>query len=352
MKQKKSKKKIIIKIIIFILILVVLFLLVECFKPTWTPKIKGDNSISELREVEINGTSLEVMIRGCDKSNPVIIFVHGGPCCSEIPYARKYQDLLEKNFTVVRYDQRGSGKSYHFGIDYSKVNAETHVEDLLALTKYIEEYLGKDKIILIGHSYGTYIATIAAKQSPELYTAYVGIGQMSDTAKSELDGLHSCMEAAKLAGNNDDYDYLKGLEDKIAKGEGFTPRQYVHKYGGDARKIDAEADTIKGCWFGKEYSLLDMIRSEISSSKYQEGLVMEALNNPVTQIVDTIEIPVYFVMGKYDCETSPNAAESYLNSLKGIGEKKMIIFEESAHYPQFEEEDKFYQWMCETFLEK
>ena len=77
--------------------------------PTWTSQINRENSISTLEQVEINGSGHEIMIRGKDKNNPVIIFVHGGPGTSEIPYAQKYQKLLEEKFTVVNYDQRGSG---------------------------------------------------------------------------------------------------------------------------------------------------------------------------------------------------------------------------------------------------
>ncbi|WP_252250686.1 alpha/beta hydrolase [Clostridium sp. ZBS13] len=197
----KYKSLTIIKVIFFI---IAMFLLFQCFKPTWTPKIKGESSISELHKVHINGTELEVMIRGYNKENPIAIFVHGGPCCSEIPYVRKYQDLLEKNFTIVHYDQRGSGKSYNIGTDYSNVCADTHVEDLIELTKYIEEYLGQEKSILIGHSYGTYIATMASNQQPELYQAYIGIGQVSDMVQSELDGLNKCIAAAKIAKDMDD----------------------------------------------------------------------------------------------------------------------------------------------------
>lgn len=348
--MKKSIKTV-IKAIKYIFLIILIFLTAECLKPTWTPGIRGDNSISELRKVKVNGTSLEVLIRGSNKANPVVIFVHGGPCCSEIPFVRKYQDMLEKNFTIVHYDQRGSGKSYRFGTDYSEVTAGTHVEDLIAFTKYIEEYLGKDKVILIGYSYGTYIASIAAQKSPQLYSAYVGIGQMSDTIESELDGLHTCMKEAKAAGNEEDYAYLQKLEDRIAQGEIITPRQYVRKYGGAARLIDDNKDYVKGFFFGTEYNLLDAIRFNAAASRYQEALIQEALDKPVTRIADVIDIPVYFIMGKYDCMTSPKAAGNYLKNIKGEGEKKIIIFDKSAHYPQFEEKEKFYQWMCGTFLE-
>lgn len=326
-----------------------MFLIVRFFMPPYTHSIHAENSISELRKVKINDTDLEIMIRGNNRDNPVIIFVHGGPCCSEIPYVRKYQDLLEQEFTIVHYDQRGSGKSYEFGKDYSYVTADTHVDDLLELTGYIEGYLKQGQVILIGHSYGTYIATIAAAKRPELYRAYVGIGQMSDTIESELDSLHKCMEAADKEGNTDDVTYLTGLEASITRGEFLTPREYVRKYGFAARNIDENADYMKGFLLGSEYNLLDAIRFYLALGKYQEGLIMEALNNPITDRVTELELPIYFIMGKYDGMTSPEAAEEYLNHISGASARELVIFENSAHYPQFEEEEKFFDWMCRTF---
>ncbi|MNJ43741.1 short chain dehydrogenase [compost metagenome] len=151
-------KKIIITISIAILILCLLVL----YFPTWTPKLTGQNSIHVLEQVKINGVSQEIMIRGSDLNNPVVIYVHGGPGVSEIPHAKKLQDLLETTFTMVNYDQRGSGKSYHFFQDYSSLSSDLLVEDLLALTDYITERLGKKKVILIGHSRDVYCYSCCA----------------------------------------------------------------------------------------------------------------------------------------------------------------------------------------------
>ena len=225
------------------------------------------------------------------------------------------------------------------------------MEDLIELTKYIEEYSGQEKVILIGHSYGTYIATMAASQEPELYQAYVGIGQVSYMIESELDGLNKCINAAKIAGDMEDVKQLESFRNDIEQGNAIVPRQYVRKYEFAARNINENEDYIKGFLFGTEYNWSDAIRFFVATSKYQDELIMETIKYQITDIVESIDIPVYFVMGKYDCMTSPEVAEKYLTNLGGERTKEMVIFEDSAHYPQFEEKEKFYEWMCNTFLE-
>lgn len=99
--------------------------------------------------------------------------------------------------------------------DYSNLTSDLLVEDLLAMTEYISKRMGKEKVILIGHSYGTYIGMQAANKAPEKYEAYVGIGQMSDTVESEMDSLNYVIEQAQNAGNTDEVSYFNGLTEKL-----------------------------------------------------------------------------------------------------------------------------------------
>ena len=337
------------KTVKFIGIIIIILLVVALFFPTWTPRIKDDNSISVLEHIEINGSGHEIMIRGNDKDSPVIIVVHGGPGSPEIPYTTQYQDLLEANFTVVHYDQRASGKSYHFFEDYSNLSPDLLVEDLLATTDYISERLGKEKVILMGHSFGTYIATQAAYKAPEKYEAYIGIGQMSDTIESELEGLSYTIKQAQKEGNTDDVLYLQGLTEKIKNGEMFTPRNYVIKYGGSSRMIDDPDGNNIDILFSSEYSLLDVIRYNYGLTYSQEILLKDLTKNPLPSIVTKLELPTYFIMGKYDFMTSSNAAKKYFDTIEA-DKKEFIAFEQSAHYPQFEEKEKFSEWMSATFI--
>lgn len=329
----------------------IIVIVIGLFFPTWTPTIKGDNSINILEQVEINGTKHEIMIRGQDKSNPILIFVHGGPGCSEIPYATKYQDLLEKDFTIVQYDQRGSGKSYHFFEDYSNISSQLLVSDLLAMTDYISERFGKKQVLLVGHSFGTYIALQAANKAPEKYRAYIGIGQMSNTIQSEKDILKYCIEQAKNVGNENDVKMLGKLTSKIEKGEILTPRDYVRKYGGTSRLINDNYDYIEGFLFHPEYNLLDTIRYFLGIRATHDVLITESIKKPLTKIITSIKIPCYFIMGKYDYMTSSESAKSYFNSLLA-DEKEFISYSNSAHYPQFEEKDKFARWLKDKFAKE
>ncbi|MEK4273676.1 alpha/beta fold hydrolase [Paenibacillus sp. FSL R7-0026] len=341
--RKKIRKTLKYSILSIILIIIVALIF-----PTWTPKIKGENSISMLEQVEINGTGHEVMIRGVDRTNPILIFVHGGPGCSEIPYVRKYQKELEQHFTVVHYDQRGSGKSYHFFEDYSNLTTDLLVDDLLALRNYVSKELGQEKVILIGHSFGTYIGMKAAAKAPTQFHAYIGIGQMANTLQSELESLEYTYEQAKQAGNAEDVKKLELIRSSIEQGKELTPRILLQKYGGAARLINENRDYISGFLFNPEYNGLDMIRFYTGMFSSQDILLKEAFDQNLPDIVDHLEIPTYFVTGKYDYMTTANAARDYFDVLDAPI-KDFIVFNESAHYPQFEEKEKFVKWLNELF---
>ncbi|WP_405153596.1 alpha/beta fold hydrolase [Paenibacillus sp. FSL K6-0108] len=291
------------------------------------------------------------MIRGEDLENPVILYLHGGPGASELPYAKKYQDLLESQFTIVNYDQRASGKSYHFFEDYSNLSADLLVEDILAVTDYITQRLGKKKVILIGHSYGTYIGTLAAHRAPEKYEAYIGIGQMADTQQSEMDGWNFVMEQAQLADNPEDVDELEQIYEPIKQGKAFTPRNIVQRYGGASRLMDSPDTSFLGMTFSHEYNMFDAIRYNKGIIYSQEILISEAMSRPLPALITKLNLPFYFVMGDYDFMTSSHAAKTFFDQIEGK-QKEFIAYKNSAHYPHYEEKQRFFHWMVDTFIKQ
>ena len=328
------------------------YLLYRLNAKTTTTKIEGDDAISELKMVDINGTKLAVMIRGRDKNNPVLLCVTGGPSGSEIMMIKNTEKELEKHFTIVHYDQRGAGKSFSFKEDYKDLNYHQHVDDLIALTEYIREYLGKDKVYLMGHSYGTYLGTLAANEKPEYYKAYIGVGQMSDMKEAEYYTLKDCVKAANEAGNKKDAEYLESIAEKVHKGEMICPRKYVRKYRfAEHEKTNVMADFYKGILFGPEYNLLEGAKMFYSQLKYAMPLAMQSLADPLTELAPETKVPTYFVLGKYDGMTNAQAAREYFDALKAE-KKEFVVFENSAHSPQIEESEAFEKWMCDVLLKE
>ena len=103
----------------------------------------------------------------------------------------------------------------------------------------------------------------------------------------------------------------------------------------------------KALLFNSEYNGLDVIRYLRGIHVTQEALLNEGSKHTISEIVDQVDVPIFFVMGKFDYMTSVNAAKTYYDSMKAPM-KEFIVFEESAHYPQFEEKEKFARWLNQT----
>lgn len=325
-------------------------LLAKLFCPTWTSPISTENGISEMIKLRINGTKIQLMIRGENVANPLLLFVHGGPANSEIPYVTKYQNLLEKSFVVVHYDQRGSGKSFHIEEDYKYISVEQHVEDLVKITDYLKERFQQKKVVLVAHSYGTYVGTIAASRYPERFLAYIGIGQVSDPVESECDGLEYCIRQAQKENVSKDTEYLQSIREDVKTQKMITPRKYVRRYNGASIQIDDAKDVITGLLIGPEYNWLDAIQYAAGALKTQRILLEESKRNPLPKIVTKLELPFYFVMGEQDYMTSTSAAQHYFEQLSSEYRHEFVVFPGCAHFPQFEEKERFYEWMKKILL--
>jgi predicted alpha/beta-fold hydrolase len=148
----------------------------------YTPSIvdeNGDtpeNSIAELREIELNGRKQWISLRGWDKTAPVLLFLAGGPGGTQMAAVRHELAELEKHFVVVNWDQPGSGKSY-YATNTQKLTVPTYIEDGHALTEYLKERFSQEKIYLIGESWGSALGIFLVHEYPESYHALIGTGQ-------------------------------------------------------------------------------------------------------------------------------------------------------------------------------
>jgi len=304
-------------------------------------------SLSEKLFVRINGVEQGMIIKSKDTGNPVLLYLHGG--MPDYFLTAKYPTGLENDFTVVWWEQRGSGISYRDDIPRESISAEQLIADTVALTNYLRQRFGKEKIYLMGHSGGTFFGIQAAAQHPELYYAYIGVSQIAYTIKSEKEAYDYMLMMYRARG---DKAMVRRLEAAPVTLEGGTPAAYLavrdkamHSLGigttHDMRSV------LTGIFLPSlafsEYTFLEKLN--LWRGKIRNGVSVmwdTALYMDMSQQVPELALPVYFCEGFYDYTCSYNQARAYFNRLKAPV-KGFYTFKKSAHSPNFEEPAKMRQ---------
>jgi hypothetical protein len=143
------------------------------------------NSIAEVGYVRLGSINQWVVIRGENVANPALIVLHGGPGMSEMGFFRHCNAALERHFTVVHWDQRGTGKSFDRDIPRSSMTLEQFVGDLDELVDIVRRRFGKEKVAILGHSWGSALGAIYAARFPQKVSVYIGAAQIGDWPAAE-----------------------------------------------------------------------------------------------------------------------------------------------------------------------
>jgi pimeloyl-ACP methyl ester carboxylesterase len=312
-----------------------------------TPAIKSPNSIAVLEKVTLGGVEQWILIRGYDKSNPVLLFVHGGPGSAEMPIEHIFGGELEKHFVVVQWDQRGAGKSFHSNIPKGSMNVGQFVSDAHQLVEYLQKRFGVKKIYLIGHSWGSLLGILTVSKYPESFYAYIGMGQVVDMQQNEAISYQFVMDEAH---KRKDQKAINDLEQigpppyKNIAGLGIQ-RKYLNKFGGVAYDPKNSQNMYKRVLQSPEYTFFDYFKYLYGTLYSIDNMWDEVLTYNLFKQVPRVEVPVYFFEGRHDYNTPWTLVEQYYKLLDAPKGKTLIWFDNSAHSPVFEETEKFNQAM-------
>ena len=325
--------------------------LVSCVAKT--PAIKTDNSIAQLEKVKLGGVEQWILVRGENRSNPVLLFVHGGPGSPETPLEYYFGRGLEKNFVVVMWDQRNAGKSVSFAhpVPKSSMNIDQFVSDALELTQILEKKFNTPKIYIMGHSWGTIIGTLAVQRRPELFYAYIGIGQCVDLKRDDEISYQFVLDEAKKQNNQKAIKQLEEIGPPPYKSESdlMTQRGWLDKFHGVFWKGSMNDYILKGL-HAQEYNTLDFVKF-VYGAEYSGNLMWKDLTSiNFIQQAPRLLVPVYFFEGRHDYNTSWPLVQEYYEKLDAPKGKHLIWFENSAHSPNLEETDKFTSEMVNEVL--
>lgn len=311
-------------------------------------------SISEKTFIDINGVRQGMFIKGTNVSNPVLLYLHGG--MPDYFLSEKYPTGLENYFTVVWWEQRGSGLSFSKSIPPETMNPEQMISDTKEVTNYLRDRFRKDKIYLMGHSGGTFVGIQTAALYPELYVAYIGVAQISNQLQSEKLAYDFMLRQFRENGETKMVKKLEACPVTLANG---TPSSYVairdiamHKLGiGTTHDMKS---VISGIFFPslrcKEYTISEKINLWVGKSHAGISIVWtNIMATDLSQSVTDLKIPVYFLEGLYDYTCSYSEAKSYFSKIKSPV-KGFYTFDKSAHSPIFEEPQKVEEIFLQDIL--
>lgn len=305
-------------------------------------------------QVELNGLKQTILVHSTDLANPILLVLHGGPGYAMLPLMHQVNPELENHFTVVNWDQRGAGLSGSSRL--SRLTLKELVADAHALTTWLKRKFGQKRIYILGHSFGTVIGLYLAKTYPDDYFAFVGVGQTVSVAKNEQYSYDWVLAQARARKDAEARwvlteigrpskagEYPGDVPEELADqfDDGFdTTSYYVGLFGGDlygAENSDEVDDLILSSGTYKEKAWLQ--GWEFSQNLFSDPAVWKFDFMDPRQGFQSFEIPVYFFMGQHDYDTPVNLFEEYYATIKSS--KTYIRFENSAHFPFYEEPEQF-----------
>jgi pimeloyl-ACP methyl ester carboxylesterase len=312
-------------------------------------KIMTPNGVERLEKVRIGGIDQWVSIRGTDRRNPVVLYIHGGPGYVSIPMSWWFSRGWEEYFTIVQWDQRAAGKT-HLLTDAATIaptlTREKMIADAEEMAAWARKEFGKDKIFVLGHSWGSFLGLQLAKRHPEWLYAYIGVAQLIDGPENERRGWRFAMDAARHAGNADAIRELEAIAPYANPGQIvpikdlYIQRKWVGFYGGVmAYRRDNSADSalarlspdyndqeIRHIWEGNEFA-----------TPY---LLPELVALDLTTI-HKLGVPLILFEGRHDRNVNSEVAAAWFDTVDAP-EKHLVWFEHSAHIPMTEEPGKFF----------
>ena len=311
-------------------------------------------SISEKTFAEINGVRQGMFVQSKDAAHPVLLCLHGG--LPEYFLTDRYPTGLENDFTVVWWEQRGSGLSYRPRIPPETMTLEQFVADTLSVTNYLRDRFSKKKIYLMAHSGGTFIGLQTAARAPDLYYAYIGVAQVVHQRKSERLAYEYMLERFRETGNSSMVRKLEAAPVTMAAG---TPDRYLavrdramHSLGvGTTHDMNS---VLRGIFWpslrSPHYTLSEKIR--LWRGKLASGVSVlwdEMLAIDLADRIAELALPAYFFHGVYDYTVNYQMAKDYVGRLKAPL-KGFYTFDRSAHSPVLEEPEKARRIMREDVL--
>lgn len=302
--------------------------------------IDSAKGVDEAMYVPLGGIDQWVTIRGEDRQNPVLLFVHGGPGDVTNPWSFAYFAAWERRFTVVQWDQRGAGRTLRkTGPSVaSTMTLDRMAQDGIELSEFLRKHLGKDRIVLVAHSFGSILALRMVQARPDLFYGYVGTGQVADETKNYSVAYAALLEKARATGNQQAVDELRRIgPPPYANGEGYqVQRKWSNRFEGADRFLPG---TLGLTLVAPRGAVQDLYDSRDGQNLSGERLVSLTRSSTSKDLGLEFRVPIFFFQGTEDFTTPTALARQYLGAIKAP--RKEFVPIDGGHFAVFMHSDQF-----------
>lgn len=312
--------------------------------------ITSPNGINSLEPVRIGGINQWIEVRGQNVNNPILLFIHGGPGIAFIPLAGAWQPSWEGNFTVVQWDQRGAGKTYSSNdkeLQRRTMNLPQMERDTLDVVNYLRNRFQRQKIFVLGHSWGSVLGLWLAHEHPELIYAYVGVGQVISTEQNEEVGYQDALQDAHKRHNEQAVRDLESIAPYPPPNMDFRKMSILRDWERDLLGPPPSTPDftnmkriLSAVVSAPEYSLADD-RGWFGGTSFSLSILLPEVSKvDLSKLGLDFRAPIFFFEGRHDPYCPSSLIWEYTETLKAP-QKEFIRFDNSGHFPFFEEQQKF-----------
>jgi pimeloyl-ACP methyl ester carboxylesterase len=303
-------------------------------------------TIDTLEAVQLGGSTQWIRIRGMNATNPVLLLLQQGPGLPMINEARRLEQLLglEQAFTVVYWDQRGTGLSLRKNSSPGDLSPARMVGDTVALLELLRDRFGGTSFV-IGFSFGATFAAHAAVQRPDLVAALVAVGMDIDIPAADNNAYEFVRRTARQRGNRRATRQLAaiGPPPHLSARQFGTRVRWAANFGGVATGATYNSllrALLSSLVRSPDYSVADIIRTVRGITATQAALLPQLATTDLVRTMPRLDVPIVIVQGRHDQVAPGEAARRFHDALTAPS-KKLVWFEQSAHTPHLEEPGKF-----------
>ena len=302
----------------------------------------GSEPVRTSEWLAVDGATLYLETHGADRGAPVLLWLHGGPGGAARPLFRYFNSDLEEHFVVAYWDQRGAGRSFDPEADPGQLTIARHLADLDAVVDHLRRIYGRDQVVLIGHSWGGALGLLYARDHPRKVAAIVAVAPVVAARAGQQAEYDFVLSEATRLGDEDALAQLReiGAPPYGTAAEVFAVGRLTDRYGGVFHRAPNRPWLVLSGIFGGLATPWEIPRLIRATEVSLDAMYEELLGLDLLESVPSVDVPVFFLLGRYDRRVDARLAARYLERLRAPS-KKVIWFERSAHNVPFEEPDRF-----------